>query len=371
MSDPILIDADPEDANWISELQRSKGRIPPSGTIDVTDAVSAWAPTAGEMAYDPNQPRDNVGRFGHKGATLLGAPTYLHRFSPEAQAKFHARAAELGPDFPQSVEEMADITLSVFDRATPEQLAHGMKWYQDAHDTIVNVSVPPVTHDQAAAVLAVCSPRTKWEKNLVQANAILKVHSEDAPFEVSAETYKAMKDKTGMTGPGTYKPSQLSGSQLSFAHPELKAVRNLPFGDHADQAFRILRGEPVDSVVSGTKVRNFYNNIRNPDDPHSVTIDAWQVRAMVKPGGKLPVPRYVKGPDGKPTKEPFTTTEQADTQTYFGKPSGKRVGIEDGVGMYPYFGEAALIAAKKRGILPQQLQAVTWLVTQSEGKKKK
>lgn len=380
MTEPVvLIDADPLDCNWISELHRRRitPPLPPSATT-VAQARALLRVIGVDLAYDPNQPRRSDGKWGGGGfgpantgrpAGQLAPQTDLDALPEAARDAIYARAKELGPGFPQTPEAMAEIMLANFRKATPDQVRDGMAWYQGAHDIVSTATAkyPGITEDQAVAVMAVCSPRTRWPKNVQQFEAILKVHHDDGSVTIDADTFKGLKNKAGVPGPGTYRVRDLSGDQLSFVHPELKAVRNLPFGEHADQAFRALRGEPVNDVVSGIKIRNFYNNIRRPEDARSATFDAWAVRGMVKPGVRLPVPRYTKDAAGNKVRVPYTMSENADTQTYFTKPNAKKAGLEEGTGMYPFFGSAAQIAAREAGVLPQQMQAVTWLVVQEGG----
>lgn len=69
MTEPILLDERLSDANWISELQREKGRatstLAPTTTVAQARAILRDA----MLAYDPNQPRRSDGKWGRGGGS--------------------------------------------------------------------------------------------------------------------------------------------------------------------------------------------------------------------------------------------------------------------------------------------------------------
>lgn len=84
------------------------------------------------------------------------------------------------------------------------------------------------------------------------------------------------------------------------------------------------------------KVRNFYNNIVDPANPHSVTIDTHAVAAAhLRP----------------------LSQKDAPVLENFGQLSHAKTGTK---GTYPVYAEAYRQAAKDLGVLPRELQSVTW-----------
>lgn len=113
--------------------------------------------------------------------------------------------------------------VSVFDRATNEEVEHGLSWYLDANRIALDVGKGDLK--LGAGLLAVLSPRLKWNKNVEYA-------------------YHAV--------------------EYGWPYPGMSAITN--------KVIRLLEGESADTVVNGEKTVSFYRNIVNPfsDD---VTVD--------------------------------------------------------------------------------------------------
>jgi hypothetical protein len=143
----------------------------------------------------------------------------------------------------------------VFLSATPEEIADGMGWYERALTEAMSLaeSQPGGQYlvgedweyavEQAAAVLAVLSPRLSWPKNVELAR-------------LAYDRWANLQDHT---------LTEDNLATLTFSWPGLKA--------NAAKAFRILAGETPDDVVSGPKVRAFWHTIVNPSDPRAVVVD--------------------------------------------------------------------------------------------------
>jgi hypothetical protein len=131
--------------------------------------------------------------------------------------------------------------------------------------------------------------------------------------------------------------------------PQLNADRKTPskvgwgsFGDIA-KAISVLQDGSMENITRNLgdahKVRNFYNNIISPNSPHGhVTIDTHAIAA----GHQRPL----AGSD----------TETAQGLGQAGSKSDE-VGSK---GMYGLFAEAYRRAAALRGILPREMQSITW-----------
>jgi hypothetical protein len=167
--------------------------------------------------------------------------------------------------------------------ASSEDIKAGRHWYSNAYDHAVRIGGGNV--EKGAGILAALSPALEWDANVEGGHHVAK------------------------TGTPFY----------------------LQTGANNKKALRILNGEHPLDVLGGHKVKSFYHNILNPDDPHEVTIDrhAHDI-AIAKPFGK-------KG------------DKKAD------------LGLS-AAGRYNHFKEAYLIAAQQQGIaIPNQLQAATWV----------
>jgi hypothetical protein len=127
--------------------------------------------------------------------------------------------------------------LTMYLSATEEQREQGEAWYQTAKDAAKELAKQyDVSYRCAAGVIAVLSPRSKWNKNKEDAKAILRAVT--------------------------------SGSKIV---PVCSA-----YGANVRKAWRIAKGESPASVLGGPKVNAFYRNICG--DYNGVTVDVWAAR---------------------------------------------------------------------------------------------
>lgn len=127
--------------------------------------------------------------------------------------------------------------LQMYRSATPEQVLAGEEWYEVARNEAKRLAkLYSVSYRCAAGVIAVLSPRQKWEQNKLDAAAILRAAT--------------------------------SGSRIK---PKVAA-----YGANARKAWRIAKGESPASVLGGPKVNAFYRNICG--DYNGVTVDVWASR---------------------------------------------------------------------------------------------
>jgi len=129
--------------------------------------------------------------------------------------------------------------LAWYERATPEQRAAGLRWYDDARalcaemGALYGVELPVV-----AAVVAALSPRCRWERNILDANNLIEAFTAGRDMEsVSVQTFGANKRK-------------------AWAFLERRDWHN------------------------GPKTTAFVDNIANPASER-VTVDMWAVRAFL------------------------------------------------------------------------------------------
>jgi hypothetical protein len=112
-------------------------------------------------------------------------------------------------------------------------------------------------------------------------------------------------------------------------------------------------GRDAETVLGGKhKVRNFYNNLLNPGDASSVTIDTHAVAAAhLQPfgGSDLEVAHNFAN---DPPRDPVTNQRLGPPA-----PESDVTGMR---GTYAMYAEAYRQAAAERGILPRQMQSITW-----------
>lgn len=121
-------------------------------------------------------------------------------------------------------EHVENIQLK-YQQATPDDVARGKDWYATAHQIAHHLGGGDV--HKGAGILAALSPNMDWDRNIEGARHVAQTGS---PWRHQTE------------------------------------------GNNT-KALRILAGEHPHDVLGGHKVRSFYHNIVNPEDPQTVTID--------------------------------------------------------------------------------------------------
>lgn len=265
-------------------------------------------------------------------------------------------------------------------------------WYEAANRAASEISeaLGAPTTGLGAALVAVTSPQTPWHDNLGMAKEIERLWRENKPIstrtlsdayddpnnkEMDAfrskmsrdEFIKAFSKDTWRTIP-TNVGGGLLKSHFQFADPPIKSYNQelIPNGNGdfryiemsnpivaksglpGQKALEILRAfeEHGDTpafydVVSvalgdGSKVRSFYNNINDPDSPDYVTIDTHAAAGMTGfPGG---------------TGQTFIRGVMSS--------GGVEEGMSQGYGLYQ---QAVKEVAAEFGLLPREVQSVTWV----------
>ena len=185
--------------------------------------------------------------------------------------------------------------LKVYRRATSEDIANGLEWYDQAkrYATIIS-SLSGVNLNTVVGVMAALSPNNRWERNVKDTERMVWawVKGEDlSDFKVSC--YNTMKQK----------------------------------------AWSILEDDLTDdddilTRLNGQKIRSFYSNIRGLTE---VTIDghAYNIALGIRQG---------------------LTSDKTNM--------GKK--------LYREMQEAYVKAAKRVGVKPHELQAITWTTWKRE-----
>jgi hypothetical protein len=185
--------------------------------------------------------------------------------------------------------------LKVYRRATPEDTANGLEWYDRAKRHAKAISTKYFIHTHTViGVMAALSPNNRWERNVRDTERMCQawVNGEDlSDFKVSC--YNTMKAK----------------------------------------AWSILEDDLTDdddilTRLNGQKIRSFYSNIRGLTE---VTIDghAYNIALGIRQG---------------------LTSDKTNM--------GKK--------LYREMQEAYVKAAKRVGVKPHELQAITWTTWKRE-----
>jgi hypothetical protein len=279
-------------------------------------------------------------------------------------------------NLPKTPEEAAENVKRLAAQGTPQQIAEAKVWYDKAAMACEEDMKYGFTYEQTVGVTAVLSPTRDWENNFELAHRINQVVGEDKAFFITPQQFDAIyeENRLGMHGPGWYRPSELTEVQLALTHTAFQDAiaksSKKPIGQIAS-AVRILRSdgrlESFEAELGGAKISSFYNNIHDPWDPRFVTIDTHQIRAMVPEDVMFPYTKRGGEVVWRPARADVPGGEAVDSTWVTNKPSYKERGqeiyhIPKGTGSYAFWVEGMKIASKDLGMLPNELQALTWLI---------
>jgi len=299
--------------------------------------------------------------------------------------------AEAGEAF---IEHAKNNLLWVFDKVPEQTRERSKKWYDGARAITDKWSEKYNLPDSSiAGVLAALSPQKDWYMNVSLAERVLDIMSNQQDTVFSKEMLKTGLEKFN-------KPQDqaiikaISEKKLSELElPAEKAIwLRLHDETYADRSHQIVspegdfigtamtgKGEPkgtgwgsiveISKAVSafesggdknvltplmGTKhkVRSFYNNILDPNGPNGdVTIDTHAVAAsLLRPlSGQATEVHHNFG------SSPAKAKQGAD---WLGATKNSaKTGVQGNYGLYA---EAYRRAAAERGVLPREMQSITW-----------
>lgn len=257
---------------------------------------------------------------------------------------------------------------NLLDSATAAQTAEGMEWYQGAHDIAgANAVKYGTTGATQAHVLAVLSPQANWDMNVKSATLVNEFHA-SGTFTLTPEAVAAKRlsmaasrkqnirdgkspaasdraDRAFESIVSVYLGKTVDPATVPADHVGRLIQTNVPNGN-VTKAIHLLRGANPDGpmpgakgkdskLVGGIKVRSFSNNINDPSNSKSVTIDTHMINGVLN--------------------------------------QKKKTGIEEEVfrsaGKYDTFKDAISAVAKERGIAPNQAQAIAWTAWRDENGK--
>jgi hypothetical protein len=294
------------------------------------------------------------------------------------------------------VKRMVDNLLWLFDKIPATERNRMKLWYDGARSIAEDwAHIYNISESQAAGILAVLSPQKDWYMNVTLAERILDILDKQMGHKfdqkMSAAAFAFMSSKAPVDGDKqqvaknkqktrnaydaiqgkTLEQVMATGDQLqmglwirsfdeAYHDPrhaiitpeggfgEVKGTKGGEdtvrawgsFGSIGKAASIYANGTPanINEQLGGEhKVRNFYNNIFSPKDARFITIDTHAVAAALG--------RALSGNDDA----------VADN---FGKTGGTNVtGM---AGTYALYYEAYVRAAKARGVLPREMQSITW-----------
>jgi len=301
---------------------------------------------------------------------------------------------------------MTDNIVSLYDMSDKLGIAKdSANWYVGANRIANGLSTRfGISDTKSAGVLAVMSPQKDWFQNVGLGERIIKHHTELGPNAPWTPEMEAMtvtvppsrkgKGKSNNTAWQDGKNGAILDAIKGKAWGQLEtpmekalwlraydeahfgknfrevspdgdilgydikkdgnpsAIAHQGFGDIA-KAVRILEGDGTLTSISpelggNHKVRNFFNNILNPDSPNDVTVDTHQIAAgLFRPLGSTAVEVHhglnganIKGNPAKWSNEGKAKTGMA--------------------GSYGLYFDATTDAASLRGTLPREMQSISW-----------
>ena len=275
-----------------------------------------------------------------------------------------------------AITHMHDNLLWLFDQVPVEIQARSKKWYEGGRVLAERLAFTyGYTDVQASAVIAVNSPQTPWDTNMSRAERILDIWTYrqntawstemDATlarlFDGDAEIQAKLKGKTLAELDNTALQAmwiRVYDESHNDKHYRLVTPEG-GFGDwyktgkgaraaftwasylHISKSIAILKDGSIENVSRQLgeehKVRNFYNNLFDPFDARSVTIDTHAVAASLL--------------------RPLSGNDREVLANLGGAPSHDPSGHS---GTYVVYAEAYRRAAEARGVLPREMQSVTW-----------
>jgi len=353
--------------------------------------VSARYPTAVKRDEDPVATQLNIGYEAVAAdKKLLQRNTDILRIYPGLRPNHSANAEEFAGEFIDDVKQ----NLIYLHNKVPEQTRQRSKlWYEGANKIANDFSTKyEVPDTSVAGVMAALSPQKDWFMNVSLAGRTLDVLTNQRSFVFSDEMagrmeqifsgpkYAALREMmTGKTLDDLTDPAEKAF--FVRIHDETYADRShriiTPEGNFSDVVLTD-KGEPsgtgwgslveiskavrayesggdrslmTEILGSKHKVRSFYNNIIEPNSANGdVTIDTHAVAAaLLRPlSGQSREVHHNFGSSPMKVKQP---------ENWQGAANSSKTGVQ---GTYGLYAEAYRQAAADLGILPRELQSITW-----------
>jgi hypothetical protein len=289
------------------------------------------------------------------------------------------------------VDHVVDNLLYLHDQVRPEVRNRSKLWYDGARNITEKWNQQYGNDKQSiAAALASLSPQKDWFMNVDLARRMLDIYKDQSGFafdKAMAKKYIQLFEK----GIGKKKATEIAEAMVGKTLNELQSdfeqaafIRSYdevynpreyqivsPEGDfiglaksldgvnkkvawgsmtEISKAVKVLRNPSKESISTALgnahKIRNFYNNILLPNaDEFSVTIDTHAIAAALL--------------------RPLAGADLEVANNFGSKPKGAKRSIKNssvkGIsGTYGIYADAYRKAAEARGILPREMQSITW-----------
>lgn len=352
--------------------------VPPGPAVVSTrlpTAVKATEdPIANKLVIDLQASKTDPEAFAHNLGLIKQYPNFASKArNPDRQAE----------DF---ITEVKNNLLYLYDQVPEATRQRSKLWYDGARNIVDRWTVDYNMPDQAiSGVLAVLSPQKDWFMNVSLGQRVLDIMGgkqqhrwDDAMTQTAkiiwsdpkyAPMLDAIKGKTleQISEPGlkamwlrTYDQAYLPREhQIVTPEGNFSGIRLNQDGtptktgwgslNEIGKAIVILDNPSLENISSNLgqqhKVRNFYNNIYAPGDPAGhVTVDTHAVAA-----GLL---RPLSG-NSREVLHNFGSNVKGEV----GPKNSSITGVQ---GTYGLYAEAYRRAAAERGILPREMQSITW-----------
>jgi hypothetical protein len=289
------------------------------------------------------------------------------------------------------VDHVVDNLLYLHDQVRPEVRNRSKLWYDGARNITEKWNQQYGNDKQSiAAALASLSPQKDWFMNVDLARRMLDIYKDQSGFafdkamakkyiqlfekgigkKKATEIAEAMVGKTlnelqsdfeqaafirsydEVYNPREYQVVSPEGDFIGLAKSLDGVNKRVAWGSMTEisKAVKVLRNPSKESISTALgnahKIRNFYNNILLPNaDEFSVTIDTHAIAAALL--------------------RPLAGADLEVANNFGSKPKGAKRSIKNssvkGIsGTYGIYADAYRKAAKARGILPREMQSITW-----------
>ena len=342
-----------------------------------TNIVSSRLPTAKAATENPLEQRLQVGIDSAKAdEKAFNKNAAVVQTYPNIKATEPVQAAD------ELIQHVKDNLLYLYDSVPDATRQRSKQWYVGARKIVDDVAAEYQVPDQAVAgVMAVLSPQKDWFMNVSLGKRVVDIHVNKAnePWSEKMATTAAKifgQEKyapilNGISGK-TYSQLETPGEKAMWLRiydeannprehyvisPEgsTQGVRvsgktGEPFKtgwgslSEIGKAVEILDNPELANISSKLgdqhKVRSFYNNMYAPmDDAGDVTIDTHAVAAGL-----------IRPLSGKSTEVTHN----------FGGTGIANSSVTGSKGTYGLYAEAYRQAARDRGVLPREMQSITW-----------
>lgn len=198
--------------------------------------------------------------------------------------------------------KMAEEITAKIHNMDPAEAARAGSWYFEANAFARSLAEKySTTVEIAAGVISAVSPRMPWLRNKTVADAVLREYAK----------YSDLSAKD-------------AAKQIGMA-----------LSANVAMAITIARGADIETTLTGIKRRSFFNNIIDPSNSDSVTVDTWMLMAFVNTTG----------------------TDKATALKYITACETSLKGT--GAGYY-VISDTVRTVAKSMNLMPHQVQAIYW-----------